>query len=136
MYACLVCGKYFQGRGRNTHAFTHSVQHGHHVFINLRTCRVYCLPDMYEVVDSSLEDIKRALDPRFTPADISRLDKVSKPVGALDQSGKRGVNVQGSGRRGGRSSLRSLRCWVLTEKTVFENFFRRASPEGIEYTQG
>lgn len=49
VYACLVCGKYFQGRGRNTHAYTHSVQHAHHVFINLRTCRVYCLPDSYEV---------------------------------------------------------------------------------------
>lgn len=34
-----------------------------------------CLPDSYEVVDSSLEDIKRALDPRFTPKDITNLDK-------------------------------------------------------------
>lgn len=76
VYACLVCGKYFQGRGRNTHAYTHSVQHGHHVFINLRTCRVYCLPDSYEVVDSSLEDIKRALDPRYSREDIAALDKV------------------------------------------------------------
>ncbi|CAN0268739.1 unnamed protein product, partial [Hapterophycus canaliculatus] len=75
VYACLVCGKYFQGRGRNTHAYTHSVQHSHHVFINLRTCRVYCLPDSYEVVDSSLEDIKRALDPRYSPKAIEALDK-------------------------------------------------------------
>ncbi|CAN0023950.1 unnamed protein product [Ectocarpus sp. 12 AP-2014] len=75
VYACLVCGKYFQGRGRNTHAYTHSVQNGHHVFINLRTCRVYCLPDSYEVVDSSLEDIKRALDPRYSPEGIAALDK-------------------------------------------------------------
>ena len=82
MYACLVCGKYFQGRGRNTHAYTHSVQHGHHVFINLRTCRVYCLPDSYEVVDSSLEDIKRALDPRYSPEDIATLDKVRCAGGA------------------------------------------------------
>ncbi|KAJ0388623.1 hypothetical protein P43SY_010727 [Pythium insidiosum] len=44
VYACLVCGKYFQGRGRNTHAFTHSVQAGHHVFINLHNDRIYCLP--------------------------------------------------------------------------------------------
>lgn len=78
VYACLVCGKYFQGRGRNTHAYTHSVQHAHHVFINLRTCRVYCLPDSYEVVDSSLADIKRALDPRYSPGDIEKLDKVQK----------------------------------------------------------
>ena len=25
-YACLVCGKYFQGRGKHTQAFTHSLQ--------------------------------------------------------------------------------------------------------------
>ncbi|CAN0160953.1 unnamed protein product, partial [Phaeothamnion confervicola] len=74
VYCCLVCGKYFQGRGRNTHAYTHSVQHSHHVFVNLHTCRIYCLPDAYEVVDSSLADIKRALDPRFSAADVARLD--------------------------------------------------------------
>lgn len=88
MYACLVCGKYFQGRGRNTHAYTHSVQHGHHVFINLRTCRVYCLPDSYEVVDSSLEDIQRALDPRYSAEGIAALDKVQ--CGAV-RAGVRGV---------------------------------------------
>jgi Zn-finger in ubiquitin-hydrolases and other protein len=49
VYACLVCGKYFQGRGKSTHAYTHSVQHSHHVFIHLDTCRIYCLPDSYEV---------------------------------------------------------------------------------------
>ncbi|CAM9221693.1 unnamed protein product [Discosporangium mesarthrocarpum] len=75
VYACLVCGKYFQGRGRSTHAFTHSVQHSHHVFINLGTCRIYCLPDGYEVLDSSLEDVKRALDPRFARKDILQLDR-------------------------------------------------------------
>lgn len=48
VYCCLCCGKFFQGRGRNTHAFTHSVQMSHHVFINLGSCRIYCLPDNYE----------------------------------------------------------------------------------------
>ena len=74
VYACLVCGKFFQGRGRNTHAFTHSVQMGHHVFVNLGTCRMYCLPDNYEVVDSSLDDIVRALSPSFTPQEIPKLN--------------------------------------------------------------
>jgi len=74
VYACLVCGKFFQGRGRNTHAFTHSVQCGHHVFVNLGSCRIYCLPDNYEVVDSSLGDIVRALRPSFGPTDIARLN--------------------------------------------------------------
>ncbi|CAN0513342.1 unnamed protein product, partial [Laminaria digitata] len=86
VYACLVCGKYFQGRGRNTHAYTHSVQHSHHVFINLRTCRVYCLPDSYEVVDSSLEDIQRALDPRYSPGAIAALDQQNTTL-SRDQYG-------------------------------------------------
>lgn len=55
VYACLVCGKYFQGRGSNTHAYTHSVAEYHHVFLNLLSLRFYCLPDNYEIIDSSLD---------------------------------------------------------------------------------
>lgn len=55
VYACLVCGKYFQGRGTNTHAYTHSVAESHHVFLNLLSLRFYCLPDNYEIIDSSLD---------------------------------------------------------------------------------
>lgn len=55
VYACLVCGKYFQGRGSNTHAYTHSVAEYHHVFLNLSSLRFYCLPDNYEIIDSSLD---------------------------------------------------------------------------------
>lgn len=54
VYACLVCGKYFQGRGIGTHAYVHSVATDHHVFLNLETLKFYCLPDNYEIVDSSL----------------------------------------------------------------------------------
>lgn len=50
VYACLVCGKYFQGRGTNTHAYTHSVAESHHVFLNLHTLKFYCLPDNYEII--------------------------------------------------------------------------------------
>lgn len=46
------------GRGRHSHAYTHSVQLYHHVFLNLETLRFYCLPDNYEIIDPSLEDIK------------------------------------------------------------------------------
>lgn len=35
VYACLVCGKYFQGRGKSSVAYTHSVDQSHFVFINL-----------------------------------------------------------------------------------------------------
>ncbi|BFG01268.1 U4/U6.U5 tri-snRNP-associated protein 2 [Drosophila madeirensis] len=76
VYACLVCGKYFQGRGTNTHAYTHSVGEAHHVFLNLHTLRFYCLPDNYEIIDSSLDDIKYVLNPTFTKQEISKLDLV------------------------------------------------------------
>ena len=65
VYACLVCGKYYQGRGQNSHAYTHSLEAGHHVFINLQTERVYCLPDGYEIMDPSLDDIRHVLYPRL-----------------------------------------------------------------------
>ena len=45
------------GRGFKSHAYTHSVQEGHHVFLNLETMKFYCLPDNYHIVDQSLEDI-------------------------------------------------------------------------------
>lgn len=66
VYACLVCGKYFQGRGNNTHAYTHSVSDDHHVFLNLQTLRFYCLPDNYEIIDPSLADIIYVVNPTFT----------------------------------------------------------------------
>lgn len=74
VYACLVCGKYFQGRGKATHAYTHSVQARHHVFVNLHTYRIYCLPDNYEVVDKSLECITKALRPTFSSEQVKKLD--------------------------------------------------------------
>lgn len=74
VYGCLVCGRFYGGRGRSTPAYTHSVQAGHHVFINLGDGRVYCLPDGYEVTDASLGDIKLALHPRFAPRDLAGLD--------------------------------------------------------------
>ena len=64
VYACLVCGKYYQGRGLNSHAYTHSLEAGHHVYINLQTEKVYCLPDGYEIDDPSLDDIRHVLNPR------------------------------------------------------------------------
>lgn len=75
VYACLVCGKYFQGRGKTSHAHYHSLQANHHVFINLLNKKIYCLPDDYEVIDSSMDDVKYLLDPTFTKEQIKNLDK-------------------------------------------------------------
>ncbi|XP_053125871.1 U4/U6.U5 tri-snRNP-associated protein 2 isoform X1 [Hemicordylus capensis] len=84
VYACLVCGKYFQGRGLKSHAYIHSVQFSHHVFLNLHTLKFYCLPDNYEIIDSSLEDITYVLKPTFTKQHITNLDKQAKLSRAYD----------------------------------------------------
>jgi len=47
-----------QGRGNQTFAYTHTIDTDHRVFLNLSTLKFYCLPDDYEIVDSSLDDIK------------------------------------------------------------------------------
>ncbi|KAF9427691.1 hypothetical protein BGZ94_004373 [Podila epigama] len=75
VYACLVCGKYFQGRGKSSHAYFHSLHENHHVYINLHTLKVYVLPDSYEVTDASLDDIKYNLNPTFTSAQVAALEK-------------------------------------------------------------
>ncbi|KAH9004168.1 spindle pole body protein [Lactarius hatsudake] len=82
VYGCLVCGKYFQGRGRNSYAYAHSIHDDHHVFINLGTTKVYVLPDGYAVSDPSLEDIAFVLSPSFSPSGIASLSTgahLSKP---------------------------------------------------------
>ncbi|KAG2217008.1 hypothetical protein INT45_003081, partial [Circinella minor] len=74
VYACLVCGKYYQGRGKSSHAYFHSIHKDHHVFINLHTLKVYILPDGYEVQDPSLDDIKYVLNPTLTKQQVNQLD--------------------------------------------------------------
>eukprot|EP00301_Raphidiophrys_heterophryoidea_P004619 c11996_g4_i2.p1 GENE.c11996_g4_i2~~c11996_g4_i2.p1 ORF type:complete len:306 (-),score=85.13 c11996_g4_i2:28-897(-) len=74
VYACLVCGKYFQGRGIASHAYNHSIHESHHIYINLETRKVYCLPDNYEVIDPSLDDIKYMSNPTFTTEEVEQLD--------------------------------------------------------------
>ncbi|KAH7674167.1 Ubiquitinyl hydrolase 1 protein [Dioscorea alata] len=86
VYACLVCGKYYQGRGLNSHAYTHSLEAGHHVYINLQTEKVYCLPDGYEINDPSLDDIRHVLNPRFSREQVLHLDENRQWSRALDGS--------------------------------------------------
>jgi len=70
VYMCLSCGKYFQGRGEKTHAFTHSLIANHHVFLCLKSRKFYCLPDNYEVVDNSLDDILYCISPLYNTEDL------------------------------------------------------------------
>lgn len=75
VYACLVCGKYFQGRGRSSHAYFHALNDDHHVFINLLSDRIYALPEGYEIKSHMLDDIKYVLNPTFTPQQVAKFDK-------------------------------------------------------------
>ncbi|KAF1953978.1 U4/U6.U5 tri-snRNP-associated protein 2 [Byssothecium circinans] len=78
VYACLVCGKYFQGRGPKSQAYFHALDENHHVYINMETKKVYVLPDGYEVMSKSLDDIRFVVDPRLSKADVALLDKKPK----------------------------------------------------------
>ncbi|AFZ80655.1 ubiquitin carboxyl-terminal hydrolase, putative [Theileria equi strain WA] len=84
VYACLICGKYFQGRGKNTHCYTHALEEGHYLFMNLEDCTVYCLPENYRVDDASLNDIKDFLKPKFTKSDVEKISKEVLYGKALD----------------------------------------------------
>ncbi|KAK1966117.1 ubiquitin carboxyl-terminal hydrolase [Colletotrichum eremochloae] len=75
VYACLVCGRYYQGRGPKSHAYFHALDENHHVFINMQTQKVYVLPEGYEVKSKSLDDIKFVSDPRYTKQEVAVLDK-------------------------------------------------------------
>ncbi|KAL4781200.1 snRNP assembly factor [Aspergillus varians] len=87
VYACLVCGKYFQGRGPKSHAYFHALEVSHHVFVNMGTKKVYVLPEGYEVNNKSLDDIKYVVDPYYTKDQVVKLDK--EVTDAFDLSGKR-----------------------------------------------
>jgi hypothetical protein len=63
IYGCLVCGKYFQGRGRKSYAYAHSIHDDHHVFINLESTKVRA--------SSELEVPSSADSPRFTCCQIA-----------------------------------------------------------------
>jgi U4/U6.U5 tri-snRNP-associated protein 2 len=74
VYACLVCGRYFQGRGKNTYAHTHCLEATHHIFMRLCDGSLWCLPEGYRIEDRSLEDIPAFLNPTFSKKDIESLD--------------------------------------------------------------
>mmetsp|Transcript_25194 Transcript_25194/g.50397 ORF Transcript_25194/g.50397 Transcript_25194/m.50397 type:complete len:647 (-) Transcript_25194:2340-4280(-) len=76
IYGCLVCGKFFRGKGKQTPAYTHSVEEGHCVYVHLTKGTFWCLPDGYEIdkTEPSLQDIRLALHPTFTKHQIQTLD--------------------------------------------------------------
>lgn len=88
VYACLVCGKYFQGRGPKSYAYFHAINDGHRVYMNLETAKVYILPDNYEIADSqALADVKYLLQPVYSAQHIRRLDAPDARL-SVDLQGK------------------------------------------------
>ena len=79
VYACLVCGKYFQGKGKSSHAYFHSLDQDHHVFINMYLGQVWVLPEGYEVKDASLNDIKYVVNPKYSRGEVIALDRSKSP---------------------------------------------------------
>ncbi|KAJ2452176.1 U4 U6.U5 tri-snRNP-associated protein [Coemansia sp. RSA 2336] len=86
IYACLVCGKYYQGRGPKTHAYFHSINDDHHVFINLESRQAYILPDNCKINSKSLNDIKQVISPQYSKLAIASLDSQERQ--AFDLQGK------------------------------------------------
>jgi U4/U6.U5 tri-snRNP-associated protein 2 len=112
VYACLVCGKYFQGRGPKSHAYFHSLEDNHHVYINMGTKKVYVLPEGYEVQNKSLEDIKYVVDPVFTKSEVAKLDK--EVHDAWDLSGSR----YRPGKTPPLSLMRPLRILIFAQDSL------------------
>lgn len=75
VYGCLTCGCYFQGRGKSSPAYYHSLDEDHHLFINLNNnnLKVYALPESSLVDTPLLDDVRFALSPTYTKDDISSL---------------------------------------------------------------
>jgi U4/U6.U5 tri-snRNP-associated protein 2 len=84
VYVCLVCGKYFQGRGTKTYAYTHSLEMSHHIFMHLKDGSAWCLPDGYKIEDRSLDDIRAFLNPTFRKQELQSLDKSIRWSRAID----------------------------------------------------
>ncbi|TXT10954.1 hypothetical protein VHUM_01705 [Vanrija humicola] len=86
VYACLVCGKYFQGRGRGSWAYRHAVGENHRVWLNLDKEKFYVLPEGYEVKDSSLNDVISVLNPRYKTSQLAALSDLPRPSYTLDKT--------------------------------------------------
>jgi hypothetical protein len=87
-------------RGRATPAYAHALSAGHHVWVGVTPPegaataggvssgwrpRFWCLPDGYEVVDASLEDVATALRPTFSGSALRALD--ASPALSRDAAG-------------------------------------------------
>ncbi|KAL5226541.1 hypothetical protein ABZP36_014806 [Zizania latifolia] len=116
VYACLVCGKYYQGRGLKSHAYTHSLEAGHYVLINLQTEKAYCLPDGIEsekcviITNHSLSAAKlnEKIEKMFRGDKINNTENIS--VLHVSLRAPRDSNKQ---RQGGVTVFRNFLEWIM-----------------------
>ncbi|GMM38375.1 mRNA splicing protein [Saccharomycopsis crataegensis] len=71
VYCCLTCGRFFQGKSKNSFAYKHSVDNAtHKLFINLQNGKVFCLPENFEVdpqrKNDLLNDIRNLISPKYS----------------------------------------------------------------------
>eukprot|EP00693_Jakoba_libera_P001974 EC691407.1.p1 GENE.EC691407.1~~EC691407.1.p1 ORF type:complete len:185 (+),score=39.03 EC691407.1:45-599(+) len=97
VYVCLVCGKYFQGRGKGTPAYFHALESSHYVFMNLHNGKFFCIPENYKIKDSSLQDIAYNWNPLYSREQIANMDGITRK--------KRGVEEKTSFRERSASTL-------------------------------
>jgi len=75
VYACLVCGKYFEGRSESSPAYKHAVSTNHQMYMSFATEKFYELPQDREVLP--VQDVIDYYNPRYTPRDIDLLPRIS-----------------------------------------------------------
>jgi U4/U6.U5 tri-snRNP-associated protein 2 len=129
VYCCLVCGKFFRGRGRQTPAYTHSVDEGHFVFVHLSKGTFHCLPDDYEIKDPSLADISDALKPTFTEAEMQSLD--ANTGLARDLFGRRYLPGFVGLSNGGKTDYINSTVQALAHVKPLRDYFLRMSHKDI-----
>lgn len=79
VYCCLTCGKYLQGRERNSPVFLHSVDNSHHLFLSFQTLQIYTLPENKIIrsseYDNILHSIRYAVFPTFHQDELAIFPK-------------------------------------------------------------
>lgn len=85
IYCCLVCGRFLEGIGCESHAYTHALENEHYLFINTETQEIFCVPDNYKVIEEEeIEDIKFNLRPYYSQQDIEILESDIQKSRALN----------------------------------------------------
>ena len=88
VHCCLCCGKYFQGRARDTPAFNHSIAQDHHLFLNLETGTVYSLPENNQVHSEAFTVLSQIVNPQFDlPFDGEGTGHLSNRIWGIKQVG-------------------------------------------------